>query len=130
MPGGWPPAKAEHEKCNRQEARDRCDPEHGSKIVGPQQHQAHCQQRAEEGPDGVDRLTQPERCTAKMGWRDVGNLCPVTVRKSLENVPGVSRARIDFERKTATVSFDADKATVPALVKATTEAGYPSTVRK
>ncbi|WP_454909563.1 cation transporter [Variovorax gossypii] len=58
------------------------------------------------------------------------NLCPVTVRKSLENVPGVSKARIDFERKTATVSFDADKATVPALVKAATEAGYPSTVRK
>ncbi|PLC05673.1 mercuric transport protein periplasmic component [Variovorax sp. RO1] len=58
------------------------------------------------------------------------SLCPLTVRKSLENVPGVSRARIDFERKTATVSFDADKAAAPALVKATTEAGYPSTVRK
>lgn len=58
------------------------------------------------------------------------NLCPVTVRKSLEHVPGVSQARIDFEKKTATVTFDSDKTTPAALVKATTDAGYASTVRK
>ena len=58
------------------------------------------------------------------------NLCPVTVKKSLEKVPGVSQARIDFEKKTATVKFDADKTSAEALVKATTEAGYPSTVHK
>ncbi|RQP21821.1 mercury resistance system periplasmic binding protein MerP [Piscinibacter terrae] len=58
------------------------------------------------------------------------NLCPVTVKKSLEHVPGVSQARIDFEKKTATVTFDADKVTAATLVKATTDAGYPSTVRK
>ena len=58
------------------------------------------------------------------------NLCPVTVKKSLEHVPGVSQARIDFEKKTATVTFDADKTTAAALVKATTDAGYPSTARK
>ncbi|QFZ84774.1 mercury resistance system periplasmic binding protein MerP [Variovorax paradoxus] len=58
------------------------------------------------------------------------NLCPVTVKKSLEHVSGVSHARIDFEKKTATVTFDADKTTAAALVKATTDAGFPSTVRK
>ena len=57
-------------------------------------------------------------------------LCPLTVKKSLEKVPGVSLAKIDFAKKTATVTFDADKANVLALVKATTEAGYPSTVHK
>lgn len=57
-------------------------------------------------------------------------LCPVTVRKSLEKVPGVSRAQIDFEKKTATVTFDADKTSAAALAKATTEAGFPSAVRK
>jgi mercuric ion binding protein len=57
-------------------------------------------------------------------------LCPVTVKKSLEKVPGVSQARIDFDKKTATVTFDADKATAAVLVKATTDAGFPSTVRK
>jgi periplasmic mercuric ion binding protein len=50
------------------------------------------------------------------------NLCPVTVKKSLEKVSGVSQARIDFERKTATVTFDADKTSTTALVKATTVA--------
>lgn len=58
------------------------------------------------------------------------NLCPVTVKKSLELVPGVSQARIDFEKKTATVTFDADKTTAATLVKATTDAGFPSAVRK
>ncbi len=58
------------------------------------------------------------------------NLCPVTVRKSLEKVTGVSQARVDFERKTATVTFDADKTSITALVKATTDAGYPSAVHK
>lgn len=57
-------------------------------------------------------------------------LCPVTVKKSLEKVPGVSQAQIDFSKKTATVAFDADKTTAAALVKATTEAGFPSAVRK
>ena len=57
-------------------------------------------------------------------------LCPITVKKSLEQVPGVASAEIDLDRKTATVKFDPDK-TVPAtLVKATTNAGFPSTVRK
>lgn len=57
-------------------------------------------------------------------------LCPVTVKKSLEKVPGVSQARIDFAKKTATVTFDTDKASTAALVKATTDAGYPSMVHK
>ena len=56
-------------------------------------------------------------------------LCPVTVKKSLEKVPGVSEARIDFAKKTATVVFDADKTSVAALVKATTDAGFPSAAR-
>lgn len=33
-------------------------------------------------------------------------LCPVTVRKSLENVPGVSAAKVDFKHKTATMTYD------------------------
>jgi periplasmic mercuric ion binding protein len=57
-------------------------------------------------------------------------LCPVTVKKLLEKVPGVSQAQIDFAKKTATVTFDADKTTAAMLVKATTDAGFPSAVRK
>jgi mercuric ion binding protein len=57
-------------------------------------------------------------------------LCPITVRKALEKVPGVSAVEVDFDRKTATVRYDPDKAQPDALTKATTNAGYPSVVRQ
>lgn len=57
-------------------------------------------------------------------------LCPITVKKALEKVPGVEKATIDFSSKTATVSFDPDQANAAALIKATANAGYPSTVHK
>lgn len=56
--------------------------------------------------------------------------CPITVKKALEQVPGVSDVKIDFEYKTATVRLDAEKANVSMLTKATADAGFPSTVRK
>lgn len=57
-------------------------------------------------------------------------LCPITVRKSLEKVAGVNSVQVDFDKKTATVTFDPDKAKPEALTQATTNAGYPSTVHK
>ena len=57
-------------------------------------------------------------------------LCPITVKKSLEKVPGVSAVKVDFDRKTAIVTYDADKVQPEALSSATTNAGYPSTVQK
>src|SRR5215472_7228513 len=53
-------------------------------------------------------------------------LCPITVRKALEQVPGVKGARVDLDKKTATVIFDPDRTSTAALIKATTDAGYPS----
>jgi mercuric ion binding protein len=52
--------------------------------------------------------------------------CPIVVRKALERVPGVSSTAIDFDKKTATVTFDPDKTTSVRLTQATTEAGFPS----
>lgn len=57
-------------------------------------------------------------------------LCPITVRKALEKVPGVANAKVDFDKKTVTVTFDPDKTDAVAMVKATTEAGYPSTTKQ
>jgi len=57
-------------------------------------------------------------------------VCPITVRKALDKVPGVAAVKVDFDRKTATVKFDPDRADVAALVKATTNAGYPSSAHK
>ena len=72
--------------------------------------------------------------TPKTAVLDVQNmtcgLCPVTVKKSLQKVPGVSGAKVDLDKKTATVTFDADRATTADLIKATTDAGFPSTARK
>lgn len=53
-------------------------------------------------------------------------VCPITVRKALEKVPGVAKVKVDFDTKTATVTFDPAKAKIEDLTRATTEAGYPS----
>ena len=57
-------------------------------------------------------------------------MCPITVRKALEKVSGVHSANVDFKTKLAAVSYDPDKVEVAALVKATTNAGFPSTVEE
>ena len=56
------------------------------------------------------------------------DLCPITVKTALDRVPGVAATKIDLAKKTATVKFDPDRSNVATLVKATTNAGYPSTV--
>ena len=58
------------------------------------------------------------------------SMCPITVKQALQKVPGVSEAKVDFEKKTASVRFDADKVGAAALVNATTQAGFPSALRK
>ncbi|WP_322981313.1 mercury resistance system periplasmic binding protein MerP [Pseudomonas sp. C11] len=57
-------------------------------------------------------------------------ICPITVKKSLEKVPGVSDIQINFTKRTATVTYDPDNTKPEALTAATTSAGYPSTVQK
>ena len=72
--------------------------------------------------------------TPKTVTLDVQNMtcgtCPIAVKKSLEKVSGVGAVKIDFAKKTATVTYDPDKAQPEALTLATTNAGYPSTVQK
>lgn len=52
--------------------------------------------------------------------------CPITVKKALEKVAGVSKVEVRFEKKQVLVTFDDAKTNTDALVKATTNAGYPS----
>lgn len=56
--------------------------------------------------------------------------CPITVKQSLTKVPGVSKANVSFEKKEAVVTFDDAKASAETLMKATKNAGYPSTVKQ
>jgi mercuric ion binding protein len=55
--------------------------------------------------------------------------CPITVKSSLEAVPGVSKAVVSYADKTAVVTFDDTKTAVTALTAATTNAGYPSALK-
>ena len=54
------------------------------------------------------------------------SMCSITIQKALERVPGVLDAKVDYDHKTAVVKYDPDKANPSALVKATTNAGFPS----
>lgn len=55
--------------------------------------------------------------------------CPHIVSKSLDRLVGVLAVAVSNEDKTATVTFDDARASVANLIKATTDAGYPSQVR-
>ncbi len=55
-------------------------------------------------------------------------VCPITVKKALTQVPGVSLARVDFAQRQAVVVFDDARTNVEALTQSTRNAGYPSTV--
>ncbi len=57
-------------------------------------------------------------------------VCPITVKKALEKVGGVSKVEVRFEKKQVLVTFDDAKTNTEALVKATTDAGYPSQPEK
>lgn len=57
-------------------------------------------------------------------------MCPITVKKALNKVDGVTEADVSYEKKQAVVTFDDAKTSAKALVQATANAGYPSTVKE
>ena len=54
--------------------------------------------------------------------------CPITVKKALGKVPGVSETEVNLDKREAAVTFDDARTNVEALTRATLNAGYPSTV--
>ena len=71
---------------------------------------------------------------SRMVTLDVQNMtcavCPITVKKALENVSGVQQVSIDYASKTATVQFDDTLTAADKLTEATKAAGYPSFIKK
>lgn len=55
--------------------------------------------------------------------------CPITIKKALNKVEGVENIEVNLEKKEALVTFDDAKTTVEALLEATKNAGYPSSVQ-
>ena len=56
--------------------------------------------------------------------------CPITVKKAISKVEGVSKIDVTFETREAVVTFDDAKTSVQKLTKATGDAGYPSSVKQ
>lgn len=54
--------------------------------------------------------------------------CPITVRKALSRVPGVTESTVDMTTHTAIVTFDPAKTTPDVLATAVTRAGFPAKV--
>jgi mercuric ion binding protein len=55
-------------------------------------------------------------------------MCTFTIKKALQKVDGVQQVTVNYDAKTATVTFDVPKTHSPALIKATTDAGYPASI--
>ncbi len=56
--------------------------------------------------------------------------CPITVKKALTQVEGVTRAEVDYAARQAVVTFDDARTGVASLTQATADAGYPSTLKE
>ena len=56
--------------------------------------------------------------------------CPITVKKALTKVEGVSQVDVTLEKREAVVTFDDARADTQKLTKATEDAGYPSSVKQ
>jgi len=55
-------------------------------------------------------------------------MCTITIKKALQKVEGVQKVTVDYDSKTAVVTFDGIKTDSAVLIKATTDAGYPGTL--
>jgi mercuric ion binding protein len=52
------------------------------------------------------------------------------VKKALTRVAGVAKVDVSLDRREAVVTFDDSQAAVGQLTGATTDAGYPSTIKE
>jgi len=57
-------------------------------------------------------------------------MCKITIKKALQGVEGVQKVSVNADSKTADIMFDPQKTSIEALIKATTNAGYPATVHQ
>lgn len=56
--------------------------------------------------------------------------CPITVKKALSRVEGVSKTEVSYEKREAVVTFDDTKTSIQKLTKASADAGYPASVKQ
>lgn len=57
-------------------------------------------------------------------------MCPITVKKALNKIDGVASVEINYQKKEAVITFDDEKTSIASLIDATTNAGFPASVRE
>lgn len=57
-------------------------------------------------------------------------LCPLTVKKAMSKVDGVTKVEVSYDKREAVVRFDDAKTDVHAIAKASADAGYPAREKK
>ena len=55
--------------------------------------------------------------------------CPITVKKAISKVDGVTQTKVDFDTRQAVVTYDDAKANVDQIMRATANAGYPASIK-
>lgn len=56
--------------------------------------------------------------------------CPIIVKMAISRIEGVDKVDVTFEPREAVVTFDDTKTSVHELIKATGDAGFPSSVKQ
>ena len=56
-------------------------------------------------------------------------VCPITVKKALQKVDGVKKVKVEFKARETNITFDDAITNADLLMQATTNAGYPSTLK-
>ena len=80
----------------------------------------------------VIALTTPAWATTRTVTLSVPGMncatCPITVKKALGKLDGVTKTEVNLEKRAAVVTFDDTRTNLEALTRATGDAGYPSTL--
>lgn len=56
--------------------------------------------------------------------------CPLTVRKAMQRVKGVSEVHVDFDSKSATVTYDPNLTTEQQIADASNNVGFPARIKE
>lgn len=77
----------------------------------------------------VAAAIKPETASFTIDGMTCPDGCAKTIEKKLSELEGVQNAKVDFEKKQATVNFDLDKLTSDDLVKAVETTGDGQTYK-
>lgn len=77
----------------------------------------------------VAAAVKPETASFTIDGMTCPEGCAKTIEKKLSEMDGVQNAKVDFEKKQATVNFDLDKLTSDDLVKAVETTGDGQTYK-